>query len=182
MFPTWNHWPIGQTNSSGRNASFSDRAAHSSISNLFWPVYLEQEGRIPFREKLLMQGMTDLPADSLNSLADSWLSAPAAMNVSGGTSQGYDQPHRAYAFTWQEAPLVFDIAASDRQPVHNICFEVRNWKGRNAAATLRVNGIPQEPGPAFRQGVKIDADGTYSLIIWAEIRSRKPVNFEIAYK
>jgi hypothetical protein len=182
VFPTWNHWPIGQTNSSGRTASFPDRAAHSSISNLFWPVYSEQGGKIPFREKLLMQGMTDLPADSLNKLADSWLTAPAVINVSGGSTQGYNQPHRAYRFTWQEAPLAFDIAASHLQPVHNICFEVRNWKNRNAAAILKVNGIQQTPGRGFRQGINIDTDGTYTLIIWAEICSDKPVKFEIANK
>jgi hypothetical protein len=129
-----------------------------------------------------MQGMTNLPADSLNKLADSWLTAPAVMNVSGGSSQGYIQPRRAYRFTWQEAPLVFDIAASHLQPVHNICFEVRNWKDRNAAAILKVNGIQQTPGRGFRQGINIDTDGAYTLIMWAEICSDKPVKFEIAYK
>jgi hypothetical protein len=129
-----------------------------------------------------MQGMTHLPADSLNNLADSWLKAPGAVNISGGSGQGYNQPHRAYRFTWQEAPLAFDIAASHQQPVHNICFEIRNWKDRNAVAILKVNGIPQTPGRGFRQGINIDSDGTYTLIIWAEICSDKPVKFEITSK
>ena len=31
VFPSWNHWPTAQANSSGRNACFPDRAAHSSV-------------------------------------------------------------------------------------------------------------------------------------------------------
>jgi hypothetical protein len=182
VFPTWNHWPIGQVNSSGRTVSFPDRAAHSSISNLFWPLYAERGGKAPFREKLLMEGMTDLPADSLVGLADSWLTAPPVVNVKGGVSEGYDQAHRAYGFSSRGAPLVFDIAGSRTQPIHNLCFEVRNWKDRDVEAGVTIDGIPQMPGPAFRQGVNIDTDGTYTLIIWAQVRADKPVKFEITNK
>ena len=71
VFPSWNHWPTSQVNSSGRNSSFSDRAAHSSISHLFWPNYSVQRGKIPYEEKVLMEGMTDQPAASLVRLARS---------------------------------------------------------------------------------------------------------------
>jgi hypothetical protein len=182
VFPSWNHWPTSQANSSGRNSSFPDRAAHSSISHLFWPNHAEQRGKIPFQEKLLMEGMTDLPATALVGLARSWLQAPEVADLSGGTSQGYDQSHRAYRFTFGATPLSFHIAASERNPIQNLCFEIRNWKGRRANANLSLNGVAQGPGRNLRQGVNIDTDGTYTLIIWVGLSATSPQRFQITSK
>ena len=179
VFPSWNHWPTAQINSSGRNARFTDRAAHSSISHLYWPISSQQPGKISYHEKLLMEGMTDQPAAALASLANSWLRAPLPREVSGGTSQGYDMSHRAYAFRWDGAPLRFELPASATQPVHHLCFEIRNWTSRSAAATLKINGVVQAPGPDFRQGVEIDSDGTCTLIGWSSLCATTPQEFEI---
>jgi len=179
VFPSWNHWPTSQINSSGRNSSFADRAAHSSISHLLWPNYAAQKGEIPFEEKVLMEGMTDQPAASLTSLARSWLKAPVVINAAGGASQGYDQSHRAYGFTYGATPLAFEIAASDDHPIRNLCFEIRNWRSRTARAGLRINGVSQTAGPNFRQGVNIDSDGTFTLIIWVGLSENSPQTFEI---
>lgn len=51
VFPSWNHWPTSQIDSSGRNASFADRAGHSSISHLFWPYSAQQTGSAASRRK-----------------------------------------------------------------------------------------------------------------------------------
>ncbi len=182
VFPSWNHWPIAQIDSSGRNATFPDRAAHSSISHLFWPLYSQQQGAIPYREDILMEGMTDQSAASLTKLAKSWLNAPAVENVSGGTSRGYLQPSRAYGFTYGTEPLSFQIAATDDHPIHNLCFEIKNWASRTAKAGLKINGVSQTPGPNFRQGINIDTDGSYTLIIWVGLSATSPQNFEISEK
>ncbi|MEI8376399.1 MAG: LamG domain-containing protein, partial [Planctomycetota bacterium] len=182
VFPSWNHWPTSQINSSGRNASFPDRAAHSSISHLFWPFSSQQRGKVGFLEKILMEGMTDQPAASLASLARSWLNAPAVSHVSGGTSQGYDQSHRAYGFQWGASPLRFQIAASDKNPIHNLCFEIRNWKSRTAVAVLTINDVSQAAGPNFRQGINIDTDGTYTLIVWVGMIANTSQEFTITEK
>ena len=179
VFPSWNHWPTSQINSSGRNASFPDRAAHSSISHLSWPSRNQQLGKVSFLEKTLMEGMTDQPAMSLVSLAKSWLDAPAVTNVSGGVSQGYAQGHRAYGFGWSGAPLRFQIAASDNNPIHNLCFEITNWKSRTAQASLKINDVAQVSGPNFRQGVNIDTDGTCTLIVWVGLSANSTQSFEI---
>ena len=63
VFPSWNHWPTAQANSSGRNASFPDRAAHSSISHLFWPCSAQQDGKSPISGKT-PDGRHDRPARS----------------------------------------------------------------------------------------------------------------------
>lgn len=180
VFPVWNHWPTSQINSSGRNASFPDRAAHCSTSHFFLPLSAQQRGKVPFQEKVLMEGMTEQPATSLVSLARSWLSAPPVTQVSGGTSQGYDQAHRAYLFRWDQSPLRFHVAADDRHPIHNLCFEIKNWKGRTAKAKLEVNQAAQAAGPDFRQGVNLDSDGTHTLIVWIGLSATTPQEFVIA--
>jgi hypothetical protein len=179
VFPSWNHWPTSQVNSSERYSSFPDRASHSSISHLFWPNDSAQSGKAPFEEKTLMEGMTDQPAASLTRLAWSWLKAPPVTHVSGGASQGYNQSHRAYGFTYGATPLSFQIAASDNHPIQNLCFEIRNWKSRTAKANLKIDSVSQAAGPNFRQGVNIDTDGTYTMIIWAGLSATAPRDFEI---
>ena len=47
VFPIWNHWPTAQVEFLRRNACFPDRAAHSSISHLFWPLSGQQGGDVP---------------------------------------------------------------------------------------------------------------------------------------
>jgi hypothetical protein len=178
VFPVWNHWPTAQINSSGRNASFSDRAAHSSVSHLFWPFSSQQRGKISFNEKILLEGMTDQPAASLTGLARSWLNAPAVTDVSGGTSNGYNQSHRAYEFSFDNSPLSFRLSASEKKPIQNLCFEIRNW-GKSRSARLLINGKTCDPGSGFRQGKIIDTDGTYTMIIWLELRSSSSQIFKI---
>jgi len=178
VFPVWNHWPTAQINSSGRNASFTDRAAHSSVSHLFWPFSSQQRGKISFNEKLLLEGMTDQPAASLTGLARSWLKAPQVLSVSGGTSQGYNQSHRAYFLVVEGSKLSFQINASESKPIHNLCFEVSNW-GNSQSAGLKVNGGVIKAGPDFRQCKIIDGDGKYKMIIWLGLTATSSQTFEI---
>ncbi|HXD78643.1 MAG TPA: hypothetical protein VN616_12585, partial [Puia sp.] len=180
VFPSWNHWPTAQINSSGRNASFPDRASHSSITHLYWPMFREQDGPTAFQEKLLIEGMNDQPAAKLTDLARSWLDAPAVVSATGGVSNGYNAAHRAYSFVYGQAPLRFTIAANSRQPIHNLCFEIRNWKSGMANARVRISGHQVNPGPDFRQGTVIDADGSYSLIVWLNDNATAAQSFEVS--
>ncbi len=179
VFPSWNHWPTAQINSSGRNSSFTDRAAHCSISHLIWEPYLKERGDKTFVEKLLLEGMTDQPAESLTALAKSWITAPPADKVDGGTSLGYEKPRRAYVFTMTAQTLSFQIAATKKKPVHNVCLEIKNWGGKDKRAHIRINGAPISPGPDFRQGENIDTDGTYTMVIWVILSATTPQDFMI---
>ena len=180
VFPTWNHWPTAQINSSGRNASFPDRAAHASISQLEWPVSRQQRGAVPFEEKILMEGLTDRPAAELLPLARSWLDPPPAVDVTGGTGGDYAAGRRTYVFDWRGEPLAFALDASARRPVRNLCFEVRNWPGPATAATLIVDGSDRAPGPAFRQAVRIAPDASWTLVVWLELSADEPCRFQIS--
>jgi hypothetical protein len=180
VFPSWNHWPTAQINSSGRNACFPDRASHSSISHLYWNLYKEKDGKAAYQEDLLMEGMTDKPAASLTNLACSWLDAPSMINVSGGKSYGYNPAHRAYSLSFDNSPMKLQIAATKKHPIFNLCFEIKNWKSSTAKATLKINGNSIQPGANFRQGTIIDTDGTYTLVIWVGMNATSLQHFEIS--
>ena len=183
VFCTWNHWPIAQINSSGRNASFPDRAGHSSISGRQWPLYTEfTGGKAPYYEKILMEGMTNQSAASLGALARSWLKAPSLGDIRGGTSQGYSQAQRAYIMTLKDTKMSFEIDASTTNPIRNLCFVINNWGSRSSLAEIKVNNVSQTNGPNFRQGVNIDNEGTYTLIVWLGMLADTPQKFEILKK
>jgi hypothetical protein len=180
--PSWNHWPTAQVNSSGRNSSFPDRAAHSSISHLFWPNRFQQRGNVSFDEKILLEGMTNQSAASITNLANSWLKAPVVINVTGSISKGYNQIQRAYEFTSSGSKLSFSINASSSNPISNLCFVIKNWGNRTSKALLRINKISQSEGPDFRQGIMIDTDGTNCMIIWVGLTATTLQSFEITKK
>jgi hypothetical protein len=178
VFPTWNHWPVSQINSSGRNASFPDRASHSSISHLFWPLYAEQHGDVAFQEKILMEGMSDLPAVALTNLAKSWLQAPAAEALADCRSASYDAPQRAYVLRATGPSPSFRIAASIEHPLVNPCFVVKNWNGEDAAQ-LQINSRPEAAGPAFRQGLERDTNGRPELVVWLRRQATETATFTL---
>ena len=178
VFPTWNHWPTAQADSSGRNASFPDRAAHSSISHLFWPMYAKQEGDVPFQAKILMEGMTDRPAASLTNLAGFWLHAPALEGATDCRSAGYDPAQRAYVVAATGPAPSFRLGASADQPVVNPCFVVRDWNA-DTVAQVEVNGVAQREGPAVRQGITRDPNGRRMLVVWLQRGDTTPVTITL---
>jgi len=169
VFPSWNHWPTAQVDSSGRNASFPDRAAHSSLNNLFWPLSGQQRGDVSYLEKTLMEGMTDQSATSLVSLAKSWLDAPAIETIADCRSQGYDQGQRAYVLSATGPAPGFRIAASAQQPIANLCLVVKHWGA--AGVKLTLNDMAISSGKNFRFGHRQTLEGT-DLIVWIKAQSQ----------
>jgi hypothetical protein len=178
VFPSWNHWPTAQADSSGRNASFPDRAAHSSLTHLFWPLSGQQRGDAPYLEKTLMEGMTDQSAVSLVSLAKSWLEAPALETISDCRSLGYDASQRAYVLCATGASPSFRIAASAQHPIVNLCFVVKNWNCEDTAR-LQIDSKTEHAGPAFRQGIVRDPNGRPALVVWLRRQGAEPVTFAL---
>ncbi|MCK7501726.1 MAG: hypothetical protein MZW92_75825 [Comamonadaceae bacterium] len=81
IFPWWNHWPVSQQiRSSGRWALAPDRVSHSSLAHIqSWQPYEETADGVTM---LMLNGLTDKPAEALLPLAKSWLSPPT-MDVDG---------------------------------------------------------------------------------------------------
>ena len=178
VFPSWNHWPTAQADSSGRNASFPDRAAHSSLTHLFWPLSGQQRGDAPYLEKTLMEGMSDQSAVSLVSLAKSWLEAAPLEAISDCRSPGYDAGQRAYIISATGPAPSFRIVASAEHPIVNLCFVVKNWNCEDTAQ-LRINSKAEHAGPAFRQGIVRDPNGRPALVVWLQRQGTEPVTFAL---
>ncbi len=174
VFPSWNHWPTAQADSSGRNASFPDRAAHSSLTHLYWPLSGQQQGDAPFLEKTLMEGMTDQSAVSLVSLARSWLETPALEIISDCRTSGYDATQRAYVLSATGPAPSFRIAASSGHPIVNLCCVMRNW-GSTQVGRLGMDPPVRLGSRQWRQGIVRDQNGRLELVVWLEYRTNSPV-------
>ena len=72
MFPWWNHWPVSQQiRSNGRWAVAPDRVSHSSLAHIqSWRPYEESADGLTM---LMLNGLSDKPAEGLVPLAKSWL-------------------------------------------------------------------------------------------------------------
>jgi len=179
VFPTWNHWPVAQMPSDGRNASFPDRTAHSSLTH-FSPVrYREEFGDTPWEERVLLEGMTDRTAADLVPLARSWIRAPGLGEAEGVVDLGYEKAERAYQLLATAPTMYFTVIASEESPIANLSFVIRNW-GSYGEADLKIDGVTQAPGSGFRQGIVRNGSGDPTLILWIEAASTVPMTFEIS--
>ena len=167
-FEWWNHWPVGQIDSSGRPALAPDRASHSSLSHIYWPSTEATESTVT---KLLMDGLTDRPAVELVPLAKSWLN-PAAIEVTGLQSEGYRAAERAYVVRREGGATRAEITlrGTSESPVVNPALMIRNWNGN---ARVLVNGQPKG-----RIGQVNRLEGT-DLVVWVELESTETVKIQI---
>jgi hypothetical protein len=125
-FEWWNHWPVAQIPSSGRPALAADRAGHTSVSHIYWPIYERDEQRI---SKILLTGLTRLSATELAPIAASWRN-PARLELGDGTAVPYDAAQRAYVLPTTEARTVrMTLHASAASPAVHPAFVVPGWRG-----------------------------------------------------
>lgn len=177
VFPTWNHWPVGQMPSDGRYASFPDRTGHSSLTHVFLPTYKEERrGPRPYQEKILMEGMLNLPVEELTELAKSWLQPAELKVVSGAESLGYDQGQRAYVLESKGSDVNVKIEASSESPVYNPAFVIKNWGDSDAAISIDDKAFKSNKTARF--GYVDTAEGK-NLIAWLKYRSNEPFNVSI---
>ena len=167
-FPWWNHWPVAQVPSDGRHAQAADRAAHSSL------VWGGPKGGAA------LYGLTNKAAVSLLPLAKSWISPPPLKAIGGDiTSEGYDYKERAYILSCNAGckDLVFELAGSDKSPVVNPAFVIKDWG--EADANLKVNGKKIKRGKNFRFGHRHRLEGS-DLIVWVRKESMKPIRISVS--
>jgi hypothetical protein len=175
VFPWWNHWPVAQPPSDGRNAKHADRASSSSLTHLFLPLHKQQDGDRPYQERLLMEGMTKLKPAGLVPLAKSWLQAPPISSRSGCKALPYESASREYPLIAEKDTLAVSIDASPEQPVSNLCLTVKNW-GHSGDAKVSLTGAKERD---LRQGTVLDTDGHRKLIVWIEMDATTPVEISI---
>jgi len=180
-FPAWNHWPVGQFTSDGRHATFPDRTAHSSLTHIFWDDSTPFGEQGFFQEKLLLEGMSDKPAEELLPLAKSWLEPAIGESLTEGLHVEYDPAERAYVLTrdnGQVKQLRVKLAASSQSPIVNPAFVVSNW-GKDQEARISIDGKNPNNMIDVRQGVVRRANGVTALVVWIEMSRTEPLHVTI---
>jgi hypothetical protein len=165
----WNHYPISLDPSDGRNAADNTRVRHFAGfgANDFSPPYV-------------LYGLTTTNISDLLNLAKMFNAPPQVSAVNGATSSGFLKNDRSFNFTASSSTITFNIDASTSNPLVNPCFVIKNWGSRTSAAKLKVNGLTTHASPDFRQGVILDTDGTYTLVVWLALNSTSEQKFEIS--
>ncbi len=181
VFPAWNHWPVAQIPSDGRFVHYPDRAAHSSLTHVNWADSVTFGEKGTYEEKVLLEGLSNAPAEKLLTLARSFVNPPAITAAGEGLAAAYDQNQRAYVLTRANSDVKtmrVTIDASEQSPVCSPAIVVENWSA-DTPAKIKIDG--QAPGKAMdvRQGVVPRANGVNALVIWMELTATKPVTLEI---
>ena len=173
-FEWWNHWPVAQIPSSGRPALAADRAGHTSVSHIYWPIYEQNEQWI---SKILLTGLTRSSAKELAPIAASWRT-PAKLELSGGTTVPYDAAQRAYVFPLTEARTIrMTLHASATSPAVHPAFVVPGWRG--SAEMLVIGGA--YASVQARVGHLDELDGS-RVVIYLPITATGDVALELRAK
>jgi len=165
-FTWWNHWPVNNVESFGRDAEDSRYASHTSLSH----IWIEGENNFfaqsdNYATKILLMGLSNYSVAEIARLGRSWLNAPSISNSSGIISQGYDKSERAYKMSSTSKTMFFRVEATSANPGFNPAFVIKNWDSDNPAS-ISLNGEVQKDNTDYKQGVIVDTDGTETLIIW----------------
>lgn len=179
-FPCWNHWPVSQIKSDGRNAPAPDRPSHSSLAETVGSMQIVEFGPDSTVMARQLIGMTTGKIETLLPLARSWNSAATLqLNSDGYTSLGYDIYQRAYRLE-QKIPghtaLSFTLQASASSPVQNVALEIINWNRTEVGVMLNskelVNGKDYFAGylPSLKGG---------KMVLWIYYFATTPVDIII---
>ena len=180
-FPTWNHWPVAQIPSDGRDALALDRISSSAILSPAPPMPRRaQDGYLGVLEGRFLMGLTNQSISSAVVLAHAWLHPPALKLISGGFAfDGYSRDDRAFhlhSLTNRDAKVVFNIQASDKSPLVNPAFVVNGWGEKKVM--LQLNGEIVKEGKDFRVDY-IDQVDTSSLVVWIRAHLTRPTHFAL---
>jgi len=157
--------------SDGRYASYPDRTSHSSITNVYFPIYKEDAtSDKPFYEKIMLEGMWNKKAADLIPLSKSWTHAPKLTNLKGAEG-GFDASQMAYVLKVSGDSVSFTINASAQSPIRNLCFVLKNW-GIKEDAKVNFKGN-------VKQGTVRDTDGSYSKTVYIEKEGVEPFSINI---
>jgi Concanavalin A-like lectin/glucanases superfamily len=170
-FPNWNHWPVQQVMSDGRNAVAFDKPSHASLT--------DSDGKTQIVEKkgegeywvCMLKGMTNQPIDSLLALAQSWNFAASINNISGGANATYNKYERAYLVTLSnpsQQSVAFTVNGSNTSPIENLPIVLNNFSA--TVKSIRINNKLLKAGKDYTVG-KIDEMESSKTILFIKLRS-----------
>jgi len=179
-FPCWNHWPVSQIASDGRNAVAPDKPSHSSLTQVNGDFQIVEKGPNNTVMTRSMVGMTTEPIESLLPLARSWNFPPPAKLLSPAFSfEGYDKYQRAYLFEkgiGENKVIEFDLLASNKSPVCNLAIIVKNWNA--PSIFVEIDGVKKLAGKDYFVSYQPGLDGD-EMIIWIFVRSEAKINIKL---
>jgi hypothetical protein len=164
-FPIWNHWPVAQIPSDGRDALALDHVSSSAISSPEPPMAKRaSDGAVEGR---FLMGLTNQPIAKALPTARAWIHPPdVTLTGTKFASEGYSRDDRAYhmrKLSPETTKLEFNVRASETSPAVNPAFVIDGWGSEGAL--LKLNGKPVAEGKDFRVGHLDRLDGT-TLIVW----------------
>ncbi len=179
-FPCWNHWPVSQVASDGRNTVAPDKVSHSSLTQVNCDHQIFEIGADRSVRVRSIMGMTTEPIESLIPLARSWNNPPTVKILSKGFDYlGFDQYQRAFQFennTKTKQILEFEIIGSKNSPIVNIPVVIKNWKSVSAA--IEINGRPTVQGKDYTFG-PVSSLESDDMIIWINFKSESTVKIKV---
>jgi Concanavalin A-like lectin/glucanases superfamily len=178
-FPNWNHWPVNQVMSDGRNAVAPDKPSHSSLTGSNGKMQIvEKKGEGVYWASSL-RGMTNQPIENLMSLAKSWNYAPVITPVTSGVNAVYDKYQRAYVLTFANKvsnQIDFKIQASASSPVSNLPIVIEGFTAPINRITLDNKVL--NAGTDYTVGQVEGLDKTNS-IIFINLKTDVPVSIRV---
>lgn len=179
-FPCWNHWPVSQIRSDGRNAVASDRPSHSSLTETVGSMQIVEFAPDSTAIARQMIGMTTDKIETLLPLAKSWnYPAELVLHTDDYISYGYEVYQRAYRLKCKsicKQPLIATLHATLDSPLQNIAFEIEGWNG--SGVNLKINGKLLKKGEDYHTGYVPTLEGD-KLIIWVYLVATDTVQIEI---
>jgi len=176
-FPIWNHWPVAQIPSDGRNALALDRVSSSAITSPEPPeTRRAKDGAVEGR---FLMGLTNQPIGAMLPVARAWLQPPD-LKISGAAfaSDGYSRDDRAYHLhrLTGGSSLQFSLAADEKSPAVNPAFVIEGWG--NGGVLLTLNGKPIAEGKDFRVG-RIERLEDTALVVWIGKQLAQPAQVKL---
>ncbi len=194
-FPWWNHWPVAQVPSDGRNCESPDKASHFSLA---WggPPFHNEDGEVIKARESGTEGSLNLGEPNMKTvntywsswiygastqtppelamLARSWAQPPVLkITGTGFASQGYDLTQRAYQVECSDrlaGDLELELRASADSPIVNACFVIKGWS--SDPFSVQMNGQVLQENSDYKTGIirNLDRD---DLILWIKTESVK---------
>jgi hypothetical protein len=177
-FPIWNHWPVAQIPSDGRDALALDHVSSSAITSPEPPmIKRSKDGAVEGR---FLMGLTNQPIGKALSVAQAWINSPElALSGPNYSSGGYSRDDRAYhlhTLSTGNSTLEFKVQASDTSPAVNPAFVIDGWGSDNVS--LKMNGKPVAEGKDFRVGHLDRLDGS-TVIVWIRATLTRSTGFSL---
>jgi len=180
IFHQWDHWPVSQDKSDGREAKDDSNPSHTSLT--YWKGWKPISTTANSTTFVMLAGMTTKKAGELNGIAKSWLS-PATVKAESSSSlisNGFNQSEKAYHFTDQNTKkskkAIFEVSANSENPLVNPAFVIHNWKG--IKAKIKIKGANQKIDE-IKQGIEYGVNGN-ALVIWIKAEITVPIEISIA--